>query len=144
MPTLQPPSAHSGGACALSAASAFPFFAGANETITVDQFRALSATADRRRLSDLDASTAGKLLDGLLSMERGPGLALPRRRSTAEDRARSPTRSSPPGIRAPTRQPAGLAVAGFTNALLWNALDFTKPSGFCGGVTGYWADPSPQ
>jgi Membrane bound FAD containing D-sorbitol dehydrogenase len=37
--------------------------------------------------------------------------------------------------------PAGPAVAGFTDALLWNALDFTKPPGFCGGETGYWADP---
>ena len=28
-------------------------------------------------------------------------------------------------------------------ALLWNALDFTKPPGSCGGETGYWAD-APQ
>lgn len=33
------------------------------------------------------------------------------------------------------------AVATFTQALLWNALSFTKPWGECGGETGYWADP---
>ena len=38
---------------------------------------------------------------------------------------------------------AGLASISLANALLWDALDFTKPSGFCGGLTGYWAD-APQ
>ncbi len=35
----------------------------------------------------------------------------------------------------------GEAVATYTDALLWNALSFTKPMGDCGGETGYWADP---
>jgi hypothetical protein len=35
----------------------------------------------------------------------------------------------------------GQAVASFDQALLWNALSFTKPFAQCGGVTGYWADP---
>ena len=35
---------------------------------------------------------------------------------------------------------AGPAVAGYTDALLWQALSFTKPPGYCGGETGYWAD----
>jgi hypothetical protein len=38
---------------------------------------------------------------------------------------------------------AGLVALSLTNALLWNALDFTKPPGLCGGMTGYWAD-APQ
>ena len=38
---------------------------------------------------------------------------------------------------------AGLASFGLANALLWDALNFTKPSGFCGGLTGYWGD-APQ
>jgi hypothetical protein len=32
-------------------------------------------------------------------------------------------------------------VVDFTQALVWNALTFTKPWGECGGETGYWADP---
>ena len=34
----------------------------------------------------------------------------------------------------------GLASIGLPSALLWDALDFTKPSGFCGGLTGYWGE----
>jgi hypothetical protein len=29
----------------------------------------------------------------------------------------------------------------YDGALLWSALDFTKPPGQCGGETGYWAGP---
>ena len=35
---------------------------------------------------------------------------------------------------------AGLADFNLTHALVWRALDFTKPPGLCGGPTGYWAD----
>jgi hypothetical protein len=34
---------------------------------------------------------------------------------------------------------AGPAVATFDQALLWNALTYTKPFGECGGDTGYWS-----
>jgi hypothetical protein len=36
---------------------------------------------------------------------------------------------------------AGLAAIDLTKALVWNALDFTKPRGVCGGATGHWAEP---
>lgn len=29
----------------------------------------------------------------------------------------------------------------YTQALVWNAMTFSKPMGVCGGVTGYWAEP---
>jgi hypothetical protein len=113
--------------------------AGALETITVDQFRALSATLTGASVTELDATTVGKLLDGFISMGRGPDLAL-----LAAD----------PGVSGGTLADdvvaawysgvydtsAGLASFGLTNALLWNALNFSKPPGFCGGQTGYWAD----
>ena len=35
----------------------------------------------------------------------------------------------------------GETLVAFTGALLWNALDYTKPFGSCGGETGYWAEP---
>ncbi|MFD1253220.1 Membrane bound FAD containing D-sorbitol dehydrogenase [Devosia equisanguinis] len=31
-------------------------------------------------------------------------------------------------------------VVTYTDALMWEALDYTKPMGWCGGETGYWAD----
>jgi hypothetical protein len=114
--------------------------AGARETITVDQFRALSARLTG--VTELDATTAGKLLDGFISMGRGPDLA----RLAADPGVSGGTLAD--GIVAAwysgdydTR--TGLVSFGLTNALLWNALDFTKPPGLCGGETGYWAD-APQ
>ena len=37
--------------------------------------------------------------------------------------------------------PAGEEVVAYTDALIWRALDYTKPQGWCGGETGYWALP---
>ena len=94
MPTFSRRALILGGACALSAASAFPFFAGANETITVDEFRALSARLTGASLTDLNATAAAKLLDGfsrwsegLISLASPPILEL--------GPGRSPTTSSP-------------------------------------------------
>ena len=36
----------------------------------------------------------------------------------------------------------GLASIGYPNALLWDALNFTTPSGFCGGLMGFWGEAS--
>lgn len=36
---------------------------------------------------------------------------------------------------------AGDVVTDFNDALVWNAMRFTKAWGNCGGATGYWADP---
>jgi hypothetical protein len=140
MPTISRRSLILGGAsAATTVAVGMRLPAGARETITVDQFRALSATLTGASVTDLDAATAGKLLDGFISMGRGPDLVL-----LAAD----------PGVSGGTLADdvvaawysgvydtsAGLASFGLTNALLWNALNFTKPPGFCGGQTGYWAD----
>src|SRR5262249_23902106 len=129
-----------GGVSVAALAAGFPLPAGAQETVTVDQFRALSARLTGAMVSDLDASLAGKLLDGFVSIGRGLALALlaaDSRLSTGPvaDDIVAAWYSGTYGT------PGGPAVAGFTDALLWNALDFTKPPGECGGETGYWAAP---
>jgi len=129
-----------GGVSVAALAAGFPLPAGAQETVTVDQFRALSARLTGAMVSDLDASLAGKLLDGFVSIGRGPALAL-----LAADSRLSTGPVADDIVAAwysgTYATPAGPAVAGFTDALLWNALDFTKPPGECGGETGYWAAP---
>ena len=35
-------------------------------------------------------------------------------------------------------------VTGFNEALVWNALSYTKPWGSCGGDAGYWSEASPE
>ena len=32
-------------------------------------------------------------------------------------------------------------VATFTEALVWDAMTYSKPFAECGGETGYWSDP---
>lgn len=36
--------------------------------------------------------------------------------------------------------PDAREVTGFNEALVWNALSYTKPWGNCGGDTGYWSE----
>ncbi len=69
MPTMTRRSLILGGASVATVAIGLPLAAGAQETITVDQFRALSARLTG--VTDLDATAAGKLLDGFISMGRG-------------------------------------------------------------------------
>lgn len=37
--------------------------------------------------------------------------------------------------------PGASEVTGFSDALVWDALTYTKPWGSCGGETGYWGEP---
>jgi hypothetical protein len=142
MPTMTRRSLILGGASAATVAAGFPLTAFAQETITVDRFRALSARLTGAEMTDLDATVASKLLDGFISLGRGPDLALlagdPE--SGAGTLADEIVAAWYSGLYATS---AGLAAFGLPSALLWKALDFTKPPGFCGGNTGYWAD-APQ
>jgi hypothetical protein len=127
---------------AATLAVVFPRPAAAQATITVEEFRALSARLTGTGMSGLNVVSAGDLLGGFLSMGHGPDLA----RLAADPGAREgPLADDIVAAwysgRYDTRN--GLATIGLANALLWTALDFTKPPGLCGGATGYWAD-APQ
>lgn len=110
------------------------------EALTLDQFRALSARLMQMGVADLDPGTAKTLLTGLVQAGQGPALAALLRDPTAS--------GHPAGENLVTAWYSGVyetgrgeAVATFTDALVWNALDFTKPFASCGGETGYWAEP---
>ncbi len=38
--------------------------------------------------------------------------------------------------------PDDLKVLTYTDALMWQAMEYSKPMGYCGGAMGYWAKPS--
>jgi hypothetical protein len=128
-----------GGASAATLA-VVPLPAGAQDAITVDQFRALSARLTGVAVAKLDATAAGKLLAGFISMGHGGDLAL-----LAADPGMTGGMLANDIVAAwysgsyTTR--AGEAAIDLRYALVWNALDFTKPRGECGGTTGYWAEP---
>jgi hypothetical protein len=127
-----------GGVSALALAAGAPRLAAAQGTITVEQFRTLSARLTGKPISDLDPTMAGKLLDGLRSIDAAPGLRL----LLDDPQVSTGTIADEivAGWYSGLSERAGPQVAGFIQALVWQALDFTKPFGFCGGATGYWAD----
>jgi hypothetical protein len=142
MPTISRRGLILGGASAASLAFAFPLWASPQKTITVEEFRALSARLTGASLTDLAAGASAKLLDGFLSLGRGPDLA----RLAADPGAKAGPLADQivaAWYSGNYHTAAGLASFGLANALLWDALNFTKPSGFCGGLTGYWGD-APQ
>ena len=114
----------------VSFAFAFPLSAGTGDTITVEQFRALSARLTGASLGDLDMGAAAKLLAGFISM----GVAADLARLAADPGASAGTLATDivaawySGL---YEARDGLASISLTNALL---------AGFCGGRIGYWAD----
>jgi hypothetical protein len=106
------------------------------ETITVDEFRRLSAKLTGIGLASLDARAAGKLLDGFVSLGLGSDLAV-----LAADPAASTGKLANDVVAAWYSGRAGAATIELNQALVWKVLDFTKPTGECGGETGYWAQP---
>jgi hypothetical protein len=122
-----------------AAAALVPLPARTQDSVTVDEFRALSARLTGVAMASLDAKAAGELLEGFVSMGRGGDLALlAAGRETGGAVANDIVAAWYSGHYA---TPAGAAAIDLTKALLWNALDFTKPRGVCGGPTGYWAEP---
>lgn len=123
-----------GGTSAVTLALGFALRTSARDTIT--EFRALSVRLTG--VPDLDATAAGKLLDGFLSTghggelgamiaEGGSGGAFADEIVAAWYSGRYATAAGPAAFNLP-------------DALLWRALDFTKPPGRCGGSTGYWSE----
>jgi hypothetical protein len=111
-----------GGASAATLAVAFPLRSAAQASLTVDQFRALSARLTGVGLSYLDPAATARLVDGFMSSG-----------ALADDIVAA-------WYSGAYQTAAGLAEFNLTHALVWRALDFTKPPGLCGGPTGYWAD----
>lgn len=113
--------------------------AAADPAPTVEAFRALSARLMQKSPSALDAGVAETLLSGLMQTGRGPALtALLRNPESDAALAGDIVTAWYSGV---YRTADGEAVASFTDALIWDALDFTKPFASCGGETGYWAGP---
>jgi hypothetical protein len=128
-----------GGASAATLA-VVPLPAGAQDAITVDQFRALSARLTGVAVAKLDATAAGKLLAGFISLGRGDDLA---RLAAAPGMTGGAVGNDivAAWYSGSYATRAGEAAIDLTKALLWNALDFTKPRGECARAANNWAEP---
>lgn len=128
------------GTASLAALAACPFVTHAEVPISLEQFRALSARLTDFRPTDLNAAAAGDLLDSFITRGLGPDLA-----TLAAAPAMSAGQLADDIVAAwysgTYKTAAGQASFGLTRALLWHALDFTKPPGLCGTAPAAWAAP---
>jgi hypothetical protein len=125
-------------AAAIAAAgpSGFPAALFAAAPVTLAQFMALSLKLTEA--ADLDAGIGEKFLVGFLASGQGEGLARLVAGGGEPELESAIVAAWYSGVY-DTGQ--GKAVAGFEQALLWNAMTFTKPPSDCGGETGYWSKP---
>jgi hypothetical protein len=140
MPTITRRSLIVGTTSTAATAAGFPNAARSSETITLNAFRALSARLTGTDAARLDPTAAAKLLDGFISLGRGPDLAVLATQPGA-DRGSLADDIVAAWYSGRYASRAGPATIDLTQALLWTALDFTKPPGACHGKTGYWAEP---
>jgi hypothetical protein len=129
-----------GSTSAATVVVALPSLARPQETISLDEFRALSTRLTGVDAASLDPTAATKMLDGFISLGRGPDLAALAAEPGAD---KGPLADSIVAAWYSGRYAsrAGPATIDLNQALVWTVLDFTKPPGVCGGETGYWAEP---
>ncbi|HMN85058.1 MAG TPA: sugar dehydrogenase complex small subunit [Bauldia sp.] len=120
-------------------AAGFPSALFAQAAVTVEAFVGLSEKLTGAK--DLDAGVAKTLLGGFLATGNGAALAAMVADEAAftshTDLANAIVAAWYSGVYETGK---GEAVADFAGALVWTALDFTKPWAECGGTTGYWAE----
>lgn len=127
-------------AIAAAGSSGFPASLYAQAAITLAQFLELSRALTGA--ARLDSEVADKLLTGFLALGKGEALAalvgqMPDP-DTTDKVAEALIAAWYSGL---FTGPEGPEAVDYTGALLWNALAFTKPAGFCGGPTNYWSEP---
>ena len=125
-------------AAAIAAAEAggFPSALYAAAAVTLDQFLVLSKALTEA--ADLDPDMGTKLLGGFLATGHGDGLAKLVAGETEPELANAIVAAWYSGVYDSGQGPT---VGGFEQALLWQAMSFTKPFADCGGDTGYWSEP---
>lgn len=104
---------------------------------SIDAFMTLSGKLAGH--TPLDAGMGQKVLDGFIAAGQGADIA-----ALIADPGTSPSKTADAIVAAWYSGMSPVAgartVTGFNEALVWDALTYTKPWGSCGGETGYWAD----
>jgi hypothetical protein len=108
----------------------------AQSAVSVDDFIALSARLVERQPRALASLYATPYLDAIVAKDRAGLAALINGTSDAALEAEI-IANWYTGLHDTAD---GEAIVTYEDALIWEALDYTKPMGWCGGETGYWAD----
>jgi hypothetical protein len=104
--------------------------------LDVDAFFALSQELVGQ--SDLSKDLATKMLSAFSASDRADRVSALAAGESDDELANSIVASWYTGE---SPDPDDLEVLTYTDALIWQAMDYTKPMAYCGGAMGYWADP---
>ncbi|SOE16418.1 D-sorbitol dehydrogenase-like protein [Hoeflea halophila] len=124
-----------GGTLALATVAGWPGSAYA-ATIDVETFLTLSQTLTGNE--DLDAEYASQFLKAFEAAGKGDDLASLAAGGDHQQLANEVVAAWYTGV---SPDPESEEVVTYTDALMWPAMSYTKPMGYCGGAMGYWADP---
>jgi hypothetical protein len=128
-------------AIAAAGVAGFPASLFAASSISVEQFTALSKTLTQA--AGLDGDVARTLLGAFIATGHEADLAalVADPSGAAAKNAAFANAIVAAWYSGLCNTATGQAVATFDQALMWNAMTYTKPFGVCGGDTGYWSDP---
>ena len=87
---------------------------------------------------DLDADYAAEMLDAYKAIGKNEDIAALADGSENPELENDIVAAWYSGL---SPDPDSNEVITYTDALMWEAMSFTKPMGYCGGETGYWAEP---
>lgn len=104
--------------------------------LSLDDFMALSK--DKVGRGDLDKDIGKRMLDAFMRIGKQDDLSAMSGGAGNADLANSVVAAWYTGV---SPDPDDLAVLTYTDALMWDAMDYTKPMAICGGETGYWSKP---
>ncbi len=124
-----------GSALAVTAFVKWPSEASAAE-LDAETFLGLSQKLTGRQ--DLDADYAAEMLDAYRAIGKADDVAALADGAENPELANDIVATWYSGV---SPDPESNEVITYTEALMWGAMSFTKPMGYCGGETGYWAEP---
>jgi len=129
-----------GAAITSAGAGGFPSALFAQASVSAEQFLALSEKLTGRQ--GLGSDVAKTLLGGFLATGYGDALAeLVKQEAEFTSHTELANAIVAAWYSGLYDSGSGEAVATFSDALVWDALTFTKPWAECGGETGYWGGP---
>ncbi|MDF1609200.1 sugar dehydrogenase complex small subunit [Hoeflea sp. YIM 152468] len=105
-------------------------------TVDIDDFLDLSIKLTGN--PDLAAEDAAKMLQAFKSIGKAEELAALVEGNANPDLSNGIVAAWYSGV---SPDPESNEVITYTEALMWPAMSYSKPMGYCGGATGYWADP---
>jgi hypothetical protein len=124
-----------GSALALASFAGWPRHSSA-AAIDTDAFIKLSQELTGK--TDLDADYASRMLDAFKVIGKSQDIAALADGSENPELENAIVAAWYSGL---SPDPDSNEVITYTDALMWGAMSFTKPMGYCGGETGYWAEP---